>query len=80
MLRTVYIQCILGQLHQLQQELLCLGKPAVVSVKVAQHIDFVHFGQYLQESAQLLGANVLVFAVLDQLDNIVVRTETILCC
>lgn len=67
---------LLWHLNKLQEELLGITQLRLVTVEALEHLELIHFRQYLQKSTQLLRADVVVAALLDQLDYILVRART----
>lgn len=63
---------LLWHLNKLQEELLGITQLRLVAVEALEHLELIHFRQYLQKSTQLLRADVVVAALLDQLDYILV--------
>ena len=62
-------QSIVRYGHQVQQEFLGVAQSGRVAVVGLQHLHFVHRRQDLQQSAQLLRADVVVRSFLDHLSS-----------
>lgn len=67
---------LLWHLNKLQEELLGITQLRLVAIEALEHLELVHFRQYLQKSTQFFRADVIVAPLLDQLDYILVRTRT----
>jgi hypothetical protein len=62
----------LWNLYKLQQEFLSISKLCLVSIKGTQHLQLIYLWQDLEQAPQLLGPNVIVLPIPDELNDVLV--------